>query len=112
VIELLSIFPLLEESANNKLSPFPNATAVEVIVPVLEILPWVWAVGVNEVGKSLICDLVMLIFPKVALILPSVWLKAVNVFPAPGVVLFKLPSRALIALVTVLTVAALFVDSL
>jgi len=39
VMELFSIFPLLEESANNKLSPFPKATAVEVIVPVFKIFP-------------------------------------------------------------------------
>jgi hypothetical protein len=29
----------LEESTNNKLSPLPKATVVDVIVPVFEILP-------------------------------------------------------------------------
>ena len=47
-------------------------------------------------GKSDICDLVILISPKVAVTLPLVWLKAVKVFPAPAVPVI-LPSNAFIA---------------
>ena len=69
-----SILPLLLLSATNKASPLPGETTEADIVPVLLIFPWAWA-------KSLTWDLVILMFPNVAEILPSVSEIEVIVWP-------------------------------
>ena len=84
LIDVLATLLLSLASVTTNLSPFAIVISFVYNVPPFWIFPWVWEDGVIDVGKSLIYDFVIEILPKVAVTIPSVSEKAVNVFPAPG----------------------------